>query len=103
MIDQIADVWEISEEGPMDAFVNVRRRTYVISEIKTRVNASMPKLRQLRPSEIQLSLYYKLLSEMIDGIVDINRLFLDLELDPNVGFSDGFLAEVSSATDLLTS
>jgi Exonuclease V - a 5' deoxyribonuclease len=70
-----------------------RKKRLIISDVKTRVNPSLPRIRHSRPSEMQLSLYYQLLLNMIDGIVDISRLFSELKLDTDLCFSDGFLAE----------
>ena len=86
----------------MDAFVTVDRKKKVyISDLKTRVNPSLPKVRHSRASEMQLSLYHKLLMNMIDGIVDISRFYSELSLDSEICFSDGFLVEaVTSYSDV---
>ena len=36
-----------------------------------------------------------MLSAMIEGSVDMERVFEELKLDPDIGFSDGFLAEAA--------
>jgi hypothetical protein len=54
---------------------------------------------------MQLSLYHQLFSEMIDGKTDMERVFVELGLNPENGFSDGFLAEAAetySATGTLS-
>jgi Exonuclease V - a 5' deoxyribonuclease len=94
VIDQIADVPLVIEEGPLDNFVNIeRKQNLVISDVKTRVTATLPNFRQSRSSEVQLGVYYMLLSNMIDGLLDVNRVFSELELKPHVVFSDPFLME----------
>ena len=108
IIDQITQEPEIPiEQRPMDAFVSLvpKMRKVVISDVKTRVTPSMPKERNARSYEIQLSLYHQLLSNMVDGNIDISRMFLALKLDPDVVFGDGFLAEAGEAysgTGILT-
>lgn len=83
----------------MDAFVSLpaKRRKLVISDVKTRVALSLPMERHVRSYEMQLSLYHRLLSDMVDGTLDISRLFVALKLDPDVVFGDGFLAEAGEA------
>lgn len=81
----------------MDAFVTVdRKQRVMISDLKTRVNSSLPRVRHSRASEMQLNLYYQLLSNMINGIVDIKKVYAELTLDSEAVFSDGFLVEVGS-------
>ena len=79
----------------MDVFVSIKpkARKIIISDVKTRVHSSLPGVRNTRATEIQLSLYRQLLSSLIDGSLDISRLFTMLKLDPDASFSDGFLAE----------
>jgi Exonuclease V - a 5' deoxyribonuclease len=78
----------------MDAFVTVeRKRKLFISDLKTRVNPSLPKVRHSRASEMQISLYHKLLTNMIDGGVDMSRFYSELSLNSEGCFSDGFLVE----------
>jgi hypothetical protein len=97
IIDQITKESEdLLETRPMDAFVGIiRKQTLVISDVKTRVGTSLPNLRNSRPNEMQLSLYHQMLSAMIEGSVDMERVFEDLKLNPDSGFSDGFLAEAA--------
>ena len=80
----------------MDDFVNLdRKRKIVLSDVKTRVNSSIPKIQDSRGAEMQLRLYHLILSNMIEGI-DICRLCSELKLDPNGLLSDGFLAEAGA-------
>jgi hypothetical protein len=81
----------------MDAFITVeRRKTVIISDLKTRVNSSLPNNRQSRASEMQLSIYHQLLSNLINGTINISRVYADLQLDPENCFSDGFLVEAGT-------
>ena len=85
---------EPSKQRPMDAFVTMTRKNkLIISDIKTRVSSSLPKIRNSRAAEMQLSLYHQLLSNMINGVVDMSRIYSEMTLDAERGFSDGFLAE----------
>lgn len=95
IIDQIAYEHETpTEQRPMDAFVNViKKKKIAISDVKTRVNLSFPKDRDSRGYEMQLSIYYQLLLNMIDGAMDMARIYEILGLDSESVFSDGFLAE----------
>jgi len=42
---------------------------------------------------MQLSLYHQLLSDMVEGNIDIGGIFRELKLDSEIVFGDGFLAE----------
>lgn len=70
-----------------------RKNELIISDVKTRVSPSLPKVRNSRAPEMQLSLYYQLLSNMIDGVVDMTRIHSEMTLDAEKCFSDGFLVE----------
>jgi len=78
----------------MDAFVKgIRKNKLIISDVKTRVNLSLPKVRDSRASEMQLSIYHQLFLNMIDDIVNMSRVYSELRLNSEGLFSDGFLAE----------
>jgi hypothetical protein len=99
IIDQIAyREDEPSGPLPMDAFITIiKKRNLVISDVKTRVNASLPNSRQSRPAELQLSLYHQLISDMVNGAVDVGRVYTGLSLDGDTPFTDGFLAEAAQS------
>jgi Exonuclease V - a 5' deoxyribonuclease len=93
-IDQITV--EHEKSGPMDEYVTTNANSkLVISDTKTRVHTSIPSARTSRAAEMQLSLYHQLLSAMIDGTVEIARLFSHLALDVDAVFSDAFLVEIA--------
>ena len=98
IIDQIAQLPEFQgEQGPMDIFVGMpRKQKYGISDVKTRVIMALPRDRNSRAAEMQLCIYYRLLSVMIDGLVDMSRLYSERSLHSKVCFSDGFLLEVGN-------
>jgi exonuclease V len=81
----------------MDEFARTSdvNKNLVISDVKTRVNSSIPPSRISRAAEMQLSLYHELLAGMIDCTVDMARFLGDLGLDRDVVFSDAFLAEIA--------
>jgi hypothetical protein len=85
----------------MDVFVGIpppqQKRKLIISDVKTRVNFSLPQERNSRSYEMQLSLYHQLLSDMVDGNIDMPTFFKALKLDPDAVFGDGFLAEAGEA------
>lgn len=82
----------------MDAFITIeRKRKLIISDLKTRVNSSLPKPHHSRTSEMQLSVYHQLFSRMIDGDMDINQFYSALSLDSEEVFSDGFLVEAGTS------
>jgi hypothetical protein len=101
MIDQIAQEPDLfpKEPRPMDAFVTFKpkARKLILSDVKTRVHSSLPGLRNTRATEIQLSLYHQLLSSMIDGTIDVPRIFVALKLKAAEVLSDGFLVEAGCA------
>jgi len=98
VIDEIYQLPESQgEHGPMDIFVSVaRKKKFGISDVKTRVNSSLPRDRNSRAAEMQLSVYYRLLAVMVDGTVDMKRLYSELGLDSQVCFSDAFLVEAGT-------
>ena len=82
----------------MDAFVTIaRKRRLIISDVKTRVGTTVPNERNSRAARMQVSLYHRLLGNMIDGSVDMMALLTTLGLDCGVCFSDAFLVEAGMA------
>jgi hypothetical protein len=106
VIDQIALEPEAPlEQRPMDAFVTMtKNRRLIISDVKTRVGTTMPNERNSRAAKMQVSLYHRMLRDMIDGSVDITTLLTALGLDVGACFSDAFLVEAGmtySATGIM--
>jgi hypothetical protein len=95
VIDQIAlDPEAPLEQRPMDAFVTIaKKRRLIISDVKTRVGTTVPNERNSRAAKMQVSLYHRMLGDMIAGSVDITTLFTALGLDSEARFSDAFLVE----------
>jgi len=108
VIDEIAELPDPqAEHGPADKSPRknklkvMRRKRFGISDLKTRVEATLPEDRRTRAARMQLSVYHQLLSAMVDGDVDMNRLYTELDQrDPstrcgqlNVACSPGGLTE----------
>jgi Exonuclease V - a 5' deoxyribonuclease len=75
-----------------------------LSDVKTRRTFTIPLPRNSRGYEMQLCLYYRILSNMLDGTVDMSRIYVDKGLNSNAVFSDEFLVEVGqlySVADVL--
>jgi len=96
-IDQITA--ETPTPAPIidDIYLNTRHTSpkLIISDVKPRVNSSLPGPRNSRAAQMQLSLYHQLLSQMLERTVNVARVFTDLGLDSDMMFSDSFLAEVA--------
>jgi exonuclease V len=71
------------------------RKVY-LTDVKTRAARSLPKGASLRPMEMQLMLYHRLLSELATNTVDADVIFSRYELDAKAPFSETFIAEVAS-------
>lgn len=74
------------------------RKVYITDE-KTRTVPTLPKGSALRPTELQLMLYHRMLTEMAMGQIDLKIVFARHGLDPHRRFSDGFLAQMLSVND----
>ncbi|KAL8369747.1 hypothetical protein RB595_000198 [Gaeumannomyces hyphopodioides] len=70
-----------------------------VFDVKTRVRRSVPSMSHMRPAMIQLFLYHRFLSQMVDGKVDFLHVYRRYGLDPDEPFSDTFLAEIGSLHD----
>jgi exonuclease V len=71
-------------------------RKIYLTDVKTRAGQSLPKGPSLRPMEMQLMLYHRLLSELATNTVDADTIFSRYNLDARAPFSDSFIAEVSA-------
>lgn len=73
----------------------LRSRIY-IADVKTRGVRSLPKGASFRPTLMQLLLYHRLLAELASGDVDSELLFQRFDVDPNLSFTDGFIAQMAN-------
>jgi exonuclease V len=87
-----------SQTGNESAWPSTSRSTRKIylTDVKTRAARSLPKGPALRPMEMQLMLYHRLLSELATNSVKADVIFSRYNLDARVPFSDSFIAEVSA-------
>lgn len=74
------------------------RKVY-ITDVKTRASDRLPSGVALRPTKIQLFLYHRLLSDMAFKRLDYLQIFRRYGLDPDMQFSDTFMAQMGSLHD----
>lgn len=67
-----------------------------ITDVKTRSTRSIPKAPSFRPTLMQLMLYHRILSDLATNKVDADIIFDRYELDADVSFGDGFIAQIGS-------
>ncbi|OHE96858.1 defects in morphology protein 1 [Colletotrichum orchidophilum] len=73
-----------------------------LTDVKTRGSMKAPNNPALlRPAKVQLFLYQRFLSEMAADKLDYLRIFRRYGLDPDVPFSDSFIAQIGSLHDEL--
>ncbi|KAJ5001246.1 Exonuclease V [Colletotrichum sp. SAR 10_66] len=73
-----------------------------LTDVKTRGSMKAPNSPALlRPAKVQLFLYQRFLSEMAADKLDYLRIFRRYNLDPDVPFSDSFIAQIGSLHDEL--
>lgn len=71
-------------------------RPLYLVDIKTRMSKSMPKSgSHMRPTQMQLMLYRRLLNDLAANKVDAGRIFDRYRLDPLATFSDTFISGLS--------
>ncbi|TLD28546.1 hypothetical protein PspLS_04031 [Pyricularia sp. CBS 133598] len=68
-------------------------------DVKTRGHWSLPSKVHLRPAMIQLYLYHCFLADMAAGRLDYLHVYRRYGLDPDLPFSDLFLAQIGSLHD----
>ena len=93
-----------SSEDGQNAQQNARslqtaRKIYV-TDVKTRGAKSVPKGPSFRPTEMQLMFYHRLLSDLVMNKVDADILFERYRLNPDVPFSDSFIAQIGSLNNI---
>lgn len=81
------------------SLVKKTSRVY-ITDVKTRAMRKIPKGASFRPTLMQLMLYHRLLSDLADSRTDPAILFDRYNLQPNVPFSDAFLAQVAAIIEV---
>ncbi len=74
------------------------KRIY-LTDIKTRSVRSLPSTLAARPTEVQLQLYHSMLTSLAQGNMSVSPFAERYNFDPNVPFSDSFLAQVGSLNE----
>ena len=102
-IDRLAYEQDALKTQTMEDCLSLQpKRQFVLSDVKTRMRGTIPKIRDSRGAEMQLSLYHLILSSMIEGKFDTSQLCAGLNVDPDRMLSDGFLTEASSLTESMS-
>lgn len=70
-----------------------------LTDVKTRGSTAPVSKPALRPAKIQLLLYHRFLSQMAAGHLSLLNVFRRYGLDPDVRFSDSFLAQIGELHD----
>lgn len=81
------------------SLVKKTSRVY-ITDVKTRGVRKIPQGASFRPTLMQLMLYHRLLSDLADSRTDPAIFFDRYNLQPNVPFSDAFLAQVAAIIEV---
>ncbi|KAL9065013.1 MAG: hypothetical protein Q9161_008505 [Pseudevernia consocians] len=67
-----------------------------ITDVKTRGTKSIPNASSFRPTSMQLMLYHRILSDLATNKINADVIFDRYELNADVSFSDGFIAQIGS-------
>ncbi|KAK3672178.1 hypothetical protein LTR78_007931 [Recurvomyces mirabilis] len=74
-----------------------RPTTFYIVDVKTRQSKTLPPSgSQTRPTHYQLMMYHRLFTDLASNSVPADRIFARYDVDPNLPFSDTFIAQMSS-------
>lgn len=73
-------------------------KIYII-DVKTRGTRTIPKASSFRPTLMQLMLYHRILSDLATNKVNANVVFDRYELNADIPFSDGFIAQIGSLNE----
>ncbi|KAH8204900.1 hypothetical protein TruAng_000939 [Truncatella angustata] len=87
------------KQAALTEYFDPHRRRVYLSDVKTRGSTRLPTGAALRPSRVQLFMYHRLLSEMAAGQLDLLKIVDRYGLQPQVRFSDAFMAQIGSLHD----
>ena len=74
-----------------------RPPTYYITDVKTRQSKTLPAPgSQSRPTHMQLMIYHRLLTSLASNEVPAEKIFERYKLQPDMRFSDKFIAEIAN-------
>ncbi|KAK4498299.1 hypothetical protein PRZ48_010957 [Zasmidium cellare] len=95
-----ADQRTMNDFFPGGSWLGDTPKTIYLTDIKTRASKSLPKPgAQMRPTQMQLMLYRRLLNSLAANEVDASKIFERYDLDPDTPFSDTFIAGMGSIQD----
>lgn len=95
----IADLSHQSKP-PSEPPPRARGQKVYITDIKTRSSTTLPAASSFRPTYLQLHLYHYLLTSLSLGNVPLSTFTARYDLDPNLPFTDAFIAQVGGLNDL---
>lgn len=81
--------------APQKTHAQKADRQVYITDVKTRVSATVPNGPSLRPTMVQLMIYRKLLADLADGSVNASVIFERFKLKPDDHFSDSFISQLA--------
>ena len=96
------DEGQLSSRGVLKDLQTMRKKTskVYLTDVKTRGVKTLPKGASFRPTLMQLMLYHLLLSNLATNKVNAESIFERYNLDPNISFSDSFIAQIASLNEL---
>ncbi|KAI1208498.1 exonuclease V [Annulohypoxylon truncatum] len=89
----------LKEQSVITDYLEPHRKTFYLTDVKTRASERLPTGAALRPARVQLFLYHRLLGEMASGTVDFDIILDRYGLRAEALFSDAFMAQVGDLHD----
>lgn len=89
----------VGKQSSITEYFDPHKRRIYLTDVKTRGSTRLPSGAALRPSRVQLFLYHRLLGEMGAGRLDFSSIIARYGLQPDVRFSDAFMAQIGSLHD----
>ncbi|KAF3026684.1 hypothetical protein E8E14_014612 [Neopestalotiopsis sp. 37M] len=89
----------VGKQSSITEYFDPHRRRIYLTDVKTRGSTRLPSGAALRPSRVQLFLYHRLLGEMGAGKLDFSKIVARYGLQPDVRFSDAFMAQIGNLHD----
>lgn len=100
----LADYFKINEGSTFEDAVRSKRRSrsntkVYLCDVKTRGFSRLPNNVSFRPTKMQLMLYHRLMSELVNNKFELRILAERYGLDVDGPFSDSFIAQIGSLND----
>ncbi|ETS82868.1 hypothetical protein PFICI_04744 [Pestalotiopsis fici W106-1] len=89
----------VGKQSSITEYFDPHRRRIYLTDVKTRGSTRLPSGAALRPSRVQLFIYHRLLGEMGAGKLDFSKIIARYGLQPDVRFSDAFMAQIGNLHD----